>query len=160
VKFNTSNKYLTNSEDKKLKAFWGVEPQPKIIYTNAKGEKRRLVFMQRPIGCIAPDTVYGPPDPDTGHRPYHTPCATAEGAEAQIYYEDMLTGEKKTVGSNAWVRWAGASLTMESYVKPSENLELAQYVEVLRNVAKQPPRKMTDEDREAKWVSLKDGKPV
>jgi len=46
---------------------------------------------------------------------------------------------------------------MTPWVKGQIPTTMDKYVETLRKVSQKPPRTMTDDDRGAEWVSLKDG---
>ena len=155
--FNNKGAYLTNVGKKKLAEFLANEPTIETIYTNAKGDQRRVTNVSLPCGCITRETVWFPEFKSDGSRDYDTPRAVIEGDEAQITYCDVKTGEHKVTGSNEWVKWCGSAVMMTPWIKGQESTTMDKYVETLRKVSQKPPRILTDDDGKAEWMSLKDG---
>lgn len=105
--FDTKIEYFKPDELKNINEFIKFMPHPKHIYENADGEKRQVLIVRLPRGCVTELTVY---DRDTDNRYYHTPIATHNEPWAVLaYFNPATPDEVESCTSMEWLEWIGES---------------------------------------------------
>lgn len=77
--------------------------QVEFTYTNKSGEKRKVLRVFLPMGCVTEDTVYLHEKKGTF---YHTPLAKFSGILGKVNYEDEKGG-LHSCDSKEWLKWLG-----------------------------------------------------
>lgn len=147
--FVEGEKYFTPKQQKHIDEFIAVLPEPKKVYTNEKGERRKVIIVRLPRGCKTYLTAYFLAN--DGKTYYHTPTAGHDEPWGVMYYEDADAGVGASCTSMEWLKWLGASYTVDDAAVPmsAQDAKITQYSESKRRaIASGAVPKVTPEEFE------------
>ena len=108
--FSTKEKYFDKKQQKHIDAFCADLPELGRIHQNADMERRHIVNLFLPRGCITPQTIWCTVE---GHEHfYHTPTASGKEPWANIYWKDPDSDADGSCTSMEWLEWAGDSVLL------------------------------------------------